>query len=330
MGDKKFNLCLLLVFLLYIFGCVPEAPRSNPLDPDLIDSESKANISGKVFTLYQPASPLKDVAVQLLPAGEIKLTGPDGFFQFGNLNPGTYQLIAQKENYLVDSLSVSILNNEKAEGISFFLNAIPQIENTTFYSQHIDQWWPGAIYHAFLTLVVSDSDGTADIDSLRFLIPALNFSKSFEPTTRPDSFFVDIENLELPQANLQYLIEQESFILLMDKGGAATTGGPYFLRRIIEETPQPLAPVNLQTVSPFPVLEWQTINLSFEFTYLVQVFRITGGIPVLIHTSGGILATQLTYNFPDSLTSGSYFWTIGVRDNLNDFSRSKEASFVVP
>lgn len=178
-------------------------------------------------------------------------------------------------------------------------------------------------------MVVSDLDGVADVDSLNFLIPAYGFSRSLEPTTRPDSFFVDIENLDLPQTNLQHLIEQASFVVLKDKSGAVSTGGPYYLRRIIEDAPQPLTPANLQTVPPFPILEWQTINLSFTITYLVQVFRISGGIPVLIHTSDEIPDIQLSYNFPDSLTSGSYFWTIGVRDNLNNFSRSKESSFIV-
>jgi hypothetical protein len=118
-------------------------------------------------------------------------------------------------------------------------------------------------------------------------------------------------------------------VSLKDENGAATNGGPYYLRRIIEDAPQTVAPVNAQTVSPFPTLQWQAINLSFEFNYIVQVFRITAAIPILIHISPEIPPNQLSYNFPDSLTSGDYFWTIGVRDNLNNFSRSKEASFKV-
>lgn len=90
------------------------------LDPDLIGSDNKANISGTVFTFYQPASPIKDVSVKLSPGGEIILTDSDGFFQFGNLNPGTYQLLVQKDNYLADSLQISLESGEQAQGINFF------------------------------------------------------------------------------------------------------------------------------------------------------------------------------------------------------------------
>lgn len=317
------------VFFLYIFRCAPDAPRSNPLDPGLNTSANRASISGAVFTRYQPASPLENAAVQLLPGGTTALTGPSGSFQFSGLNPGSYQLIAQKEDYVADTVGVSIATGS-VEGVNFFLNALPQIQSVTFYSEHIAQWWPGDTYHAILTLILNDSDGNADIDSAVFLLPALSFSKAFEQTARPDSFFVDIEDLELPGSDLQYLIEQESYVTITDRAGASVTGGPFFLRRIIEDAPLPLSPSNLQPVSAFPNLEWEPFSLAFEFTFVVQVFRISAGLPVLSHTSPALPDEQVSYSFPDSLSSGTYFWTIGIRDNLNNFSRSKEASFVVP
>ncbi len=317
------------VFFLIIFRCAPDAPRSNPLDPDLNTSANRASISGAVFTRYQPASPLENAAVQLLPGGTMALTGSTGSFQFSGVNPGNYQLIAQKEGYVADTAAVNIASGS-VEGVNFFLNALPQIQSVVFYSEHIDQWWPGETYHAIFTLTVSDPDGSADIGSATFLLPALSFSKAFEQTARPDSFFVDIENLELPQADLQQLIEQESYVAIRDRAGASVSGGPFFLRRIIEDAPLPLSPSNLQPVSAYPTLEWEVFSLGFEFTFVVQVFRISGGLPVLIHTSASLPEEHVSYAFPDSLSSGTYFWTIGIRDNLNNFSRSKEASFVVP
>lgn len=316
-------------FLLILFNCAPEAPRSNPLDPDWNASDNRASISGAVFTRYQPASPLENAAVQLLPGGAMALTGPTGSFQFNSLNPGSYQLIAQKEDYVADTVTVTVAAGS-VEGVNFFLNALPQLQSAVFYSEHIDQWWPGEIYQAFLAVTLSDPDGSADIDSLAFLVPTLGFSKSFQQSGRPDSFFVEIENLELPQSDLQQLIEQESYVTITDRAGASVTGGPFFLRRIIEDAPLPLSPSNLQPVSAFPNFEWEPFSLAFEFTFVVQVFRISAGLPVLIHTAAGLPEEQVSYSFPDSLSSGTYFWTIGVRDNLNNFSRSKEASFVVP
>jgi len=330
MSISRWKFCLPFVFMIYIFRCAPEAPHSNPLDPELNNPDNKSSISGTVFTLYQPAHPIANVTVKLIPGEDAKLTDANGFFQFSNLDAGNYQLIAGGDSYQPDTIAVSLNESENSKEVNFYLNAFPQITRMMFYSEHIDQWWPGEIYHAFLTIVVEDPDGAADIASATYSLPALYITRAFEPTARPDSFFVDIENLELPQSNLQHLVEQSSFVSLEDQGGAIKSGGPYFLRRIIEDTPHALAPVNAQTVSPYPTLEWQPINLSFDYNYIVQVFRITAAIPVLIHTSPAIPANQLSYNFPDSLSSGDYFWTIGVRDNLDNFSRSKEASFRVP
>lgn len=316
-------------FLWNMFSCAPDAPRSNPLDPELNTAASRASISGAVFTRYQPASPLENAAVQLLPGRIMVLTGRNGSFQFSGLNPGSYQLIAQKEGYVADTVAVAIAGQE-GQSINFFLNALPQIQSVTFYSEHIAQWWPGDAYRAFLTLTLSDPDGSADLDWPIFLIPAFGFSKTFQQSGRPDSFFVEIENLELPQSSLQHLIEQESYVTVTDRAGARVSGGPFFLRRIIEDAPLPLSPSNLQPVSAFPTLEWEAFSLAFEFTFVVQVFRISAGLPVLIHTAPGLPEEQVSYSFPDSLGSGTYFWTIGVRDNLNNFSRSKEASFIVP
>ncbi len=319
-----------LISIRLLVGCVPEAPRSNPLDPELNTGSSKAVISGIVFTRYQPVRPLRNAIVQLQPDLKLRMTDATGAFRFEDLEPGNYRLIASKENYTPDTLSVSIMNNTTPQEINFFLNAVPQIRKMEFHSEHIDQWWPGEIYHAFLSIVVADSDGLADIDSVIYRLPAFDLQKPFESTTRGDSFVVDIDNIDLPQESLQHLIEQPSFVRVTDKSGGRNQGGPIRLQRIIEEAPIPVSPANLETASPLPLLEWQPISLPFSFTYLAQVYRITAGIPVLIHTSPELSPARSTYQFPDSLTSGTYFWTIGVRDNLKNFSRSKEASFMIP
>ena len=330
MNNLLHTILFTLPLLVILHSCVPEAPRSNPFDPELSSDNSKAILSGTVFTRYQPARPLKNAIVELQPALKIHLTNEYGVFRFDGLAPGAYQLIARKNNYLPDTLTVTITEGERREDMNLFLDALPQILKTEFYSEHIDQWWPGEFYHAFLTIIVVDSDGLADIDSLIYHLPEFNFRKEFERTSRADSFVAKIEDIELPQETLQHLIEHPSYVYVRDESGGTTSAGPIWLLRIIEEAPAPLSPSNLQVVSPSPLLEWQPVSLPFAFTYIVQVFRVTAGLSVLIHTSQELSPDQSVYTFPDSLSSGTYFWTIGVRDNLKNFSRSKEASFIVP
>lgn len=257
------------------------------------------------------------------------MTDNQGNFLFQNLNPAQYRLVANRDSYMPDTSFVLIESNRDEKNVNLHLNALPQIRSMEYYSEHIDRWWLGEIYHAIFTLIVSDSDGVSDIDSVTFSNPGLSFSKPFNPTARADSFAIDIENFELPEANLQHLIENGSYVHLKDKANGRVTAGPFYLRRIIEEAPIGLSPSDLDTVSSSPNLSWQPIGFPFSFSFLIQVFRIDAGLTILIHTSAAIPSDEFDYNYPDSLSSGTYFWTVGVRDNLKNFSRSKEASFIV-
>lgn len=320
---------IILILLLVLIGCTPEAPRNNPLDPALNLSNSGATITGKVYSFYQPLRPLKNVMVRLSPSDRMVMTDDQGSFAFQSLNPAQYRLTAQRENYMPDTVWVSIESNRDEKDVALHLNALPQIRRMEYYSEHIDRWYLGEVYHAIFTVVVSDSDGVADIDSITFTNPAFNLTKPFNSTSRADSFVIDIENFELPDANLQHLIENESFVHLKDNADGRVTKGPFYLRRIIDDAPFGLTPADLDTVSASPNFGWQPIGLPFSFCFLVQVYRIDAGLTILIHTSPAVPSNQFNYEYPDSLPGGTYIWTVAVRDNLKNFSRSKEASFIV-
>ncbi|RMF56791.1 MAG: hypothetical protein D6748_12680 [Calditrichaeota bacterium] len=316
--------------LWFLIGCVPEAPHSNPLDPYLFSTPTGSVITGTVFSRYQPVQPLKGVMVQLLPDLQIQITDQEGHFEFQNLEPGEYQLIAFRDQYLTDTIHVSLDQTDDTEVANFFLDALPQVVRVHFFSEHIDQWWPGEIYQAVLQIIVNDADGLSDIDSLHVQIPSLNFQKTMEGTARVDSFVVKIEAGELPDGSLQYLIETPSFVEIIDKSGGKTMSEPLRLTRIIDVTPLPVSPANLENSTSSPLFEWQPVALPFSYSHIVQVYRVNTGIPVLIFTSEPLPESPTAYQYPDSLGSGTYFWTIGILDNLNNFSRSKEASFIVP
>ncbi len=329
---RKHFVYLMILFgsVILWYGCVPEAPHSNPLDGIDTGATDSLTLAGAVFTRFQPVQPLENSEVKLLPDGLVRLTSPEGMYRFENLRPGNYRVVAEKADYLPDTLEVALKDAASAQEVNFFLDALPVIARVRFYSEHIDQWWPGEIYHAIFSLVVADPDGSADIDSLVFSVPQLNISQALQATSRADSFSIEIENFDLPGGTLQLLVENDSWLTVTDQAGAIVRGGPYFLRRIIDPAPIPQSPVDLQTAPAFPVLEWQPFTLPFSFTFEARVFRINAGVPVLIHISPPIDPALFTYTVPDSLGSGSYFWTIGVRDNLSNYSRSKEASFIVP
>ncbi|MCB0282279.1 MAG: hypothetical protein KDF60_06840 [Calditrichaeota bacterium] len=125
------------------------------------------------------------------------------------------------------------------------------------------------------------------------------------------------------------LIEQPLFIIVKDKPGAIQRSGPFYLGRIIEDIAHPLSPDNQQTADQPLIFTWESIDIPIDFTYEIQVFRQQSGLQTLIYSKRNILSTATSSAFNQILPSGTYFWTLAVRDKLNNMSRSREAVFRV-
>ena len=319
-----------LTCVLLALACAPDASRDNPFDPAL---NGGATASGKILGFYEPRIPLSNAEVTLKPLGQIQETDAGGSFSFNGLTPGDYTIVAKKDGYRSDSLTFSVEGDVSLEDRFVFLNAIPQVVRSSYVSRHIDVFFPGEFYDAIFSLVVDDLDGVADIDSLRFDIPGLDYSKSFEITTRPDSFFVRILDIEFdfgsPADNLFQLTENDAFVTLVDMTGTRNVAGPFSLRRIIRDTPRPISPDNFETTDASPQFRWQRTHLPFDFTYSLRLERNVGGVGVEILTVDNIDQDDLTFTFPDSLPDGVYQWFLSVEDNLMNISRSQRADFVV-
>ncbi len=329
--QKPHNI-LLFTSLFLALACAPDASRDNPFDPAL---SSGAEVSGRVLGFYEPRSPLSNVTVLLEPIGRIQQTDAEGAFRFSELPPGDYTIVAGKNNFRSDSLAISVVDEEGLSDRLLFLNGIPQIINSVYASRHVDEFFPGEFYEATFSIVLDDADGVRDVveDSLQFAIPALGYFKTFETTSRDDSFVVRILDIEFdfgsPADNLFQLTENEAFVTIQDIPGSKTTAGPFSLQRIIRDTPLPIAPDNFETTVADPVFRWQKTILPFDFTYSLRLERNVAGIGVEILTVNNIDNDMQSFAFPDSLPNGVYQWFLSVEDNLMNVSRSQRADFVV-
>jgi hypothetical protein len=122
---------------------------------------------------------------------------------------------------------------------------------------------------------------------------------------------------------------ESCFVRVADKAGATIAHGPVFLHRIIESAPVPQSPTDMQVVSGKPLFLWQSINLPYQFTHEIHIYQIFPGGSTLIKQIEKISPDISSYQYQQELQTGNYIWTIGVRDKLNNFCRSKEASFII-
>ncbi|MEJ2636558.1 MAG: carboxypeptidase-like regulatory domain-containing protein [Calditrichia bacterium] len=325
------NLRIFAGFLLaaLLFNCAPEAPHSNPLDPyNKANSASGILLEGRVMEKNQPHLPLDSCMVILSPEQKFTSTDAAGSFSFDNLTPGEYQLVIQRHGYASDTTRFAT-DTLKSDPLNFYLNGNPFLIRSQFFSEFIDQWWPDPFFLVKFGAIFDDPDGAADISDVTFTMPDAGITKVFEKTARPDSFFVQLDATDFPDNNVFEMVGKGAQIIARDKSGAVTSSGPFYLYRIIDTSPAPLQPAGMDTASARPLLHWESYRASFAFTYEISMFFVNAGIPVLIHSRKAISSGETEYQYPDSLAAGQYFWTIGVRDNLGNFSRSKEASFLV-
>ncbi len=320
---------LLLILLISLAGCLPEAERDNPLDPNS-NNYYPNSISGTIFTYYPPYQPLPDVLVTLSPGGYYTYSDQNGFYSFNKIEPGNYTIAAQKAGYDCDSIITGIASWGESRICNLNLNGLPYICEVILYSEHIDQWWPGEIFRFMADIFIDDPDGLHDIDSLDFIIPDIPFSKHFTPTDDPGHLHLIIEDFELNQINLFDLIGKPCEIKVCDHPGGKTENGPYYFHRIITEAALPLTPSDFQTVTPNPTFTWQLPQLAFGYTLYVDIYLTTPSGSVLVDRISDIPKQHSNFQYTQTLIAGTYFWTVGIKDSLGNRSRSKEASFIVP
>ncbi|HDL17811.1 MAG TPA: hypothetical protein ENH29_02030 [Bacteroidetes bacterium] len=319
----------ILTVLMTGIGCSPDAPHENPLDPfHQSFSENQFTFRGQVLQKNPPHNPLSGCLIFLQPEKKYTQADEQGRFEFISLQNGEHQAVIIKPGF--DSTLIAInFDTLTSASIPFYLNGKPFLKSAAIYSEYIDQWWPDPRVFLLMSISVGDPDGIGDLKELRLEIPGLNLSFPFSATAKTDSFYLRLDELQFPENSLFPLVGQETKVVLIDASDSKITDATYRLLRIINTSPLTKTPTGLQTISATPTFVWEPYLTTFTFSYEISVFVISAGIPLLIHRKKLPDDTQTRYVYPASLSSGTYFWTIGIRDKFGNFSRSKEASFLV-
>jgi len=326
---KSFFKIIVVIGIVIIIACAPDAPHDNPLDPAVNFESLRKIIRGQVLQKNAPHFPLPDCLVFLKPGQEYAHSDANGLFTFSLTQPGMHSITCSKNGY--DSLRISINADSLGDDIfRIYLNGKPIVVSVKLYSEYIDQWWPDPVAFLNAELIADDPDGVNDLADLYLTIGADSSEYKFSHTARPDSFYLRIEQLGLPGQNIVSLVGENIYVHLQDSSGSHIRNGPQQLVRVMDESPLPVSPTGLEITAPRPTFNWQSYFAAFPFTFEISVFHVSAGIPMRIFYRRSLAPELTQFAFPDSLSSGTYFWTVGVRDQFQDLIRSKEASFIVP
>ncbi len=319
--------CLSLVF----GACAPDAPHSNPNDPGSPNYNPDGVLTGQVLTLGAPYFGIPNALVFIEQDSMAELTAADGTFDFRNAPTGNVTLVISKQSYLSDTLYLS-LQSSKSFDTLVHLDALPQISSPQVVTSKIDQWWPlGAVYSALVTANVSDPDGISDInpDSVYVWVDTLSYPMSYSVADK--NWQAVIQGTSLPNQDIQWLVGKELQIVAFDRENGMGTSQPFYLTRIIEAEANPSFPAldSTLTTTAYPTFTWLSPGVPYDYTYLLQVYSNTSGVPTQVGNPISLNSSIYSYDFADSLINGTYFWTIAVVDDFGNSSRSKPSSFTI-
>ena len=342
---KKY-LCCILLYSVGIFSGCQDVSRDNPLDPLSPQYISTASVTGIVTVLNQ-YTPLSSATITSIEDGVSTLSNTSGIFSLTRLTAGTQTLVCTKANYAADTQRI-VLHTLTPAQVYFNLNGNPYTVSQKIYTRKIDQYYPNPQYFVDVTASVADPNGITDIDSVWFFIPyasggTLNSDTLFFPMTYSVSsrlFQATVLKDDLPTDTIQWIVNRPLQIRSRDFHHAINYSNPFYISRIIENMADPIYPtINSQTsvrdtTGPTPLLHWSLPGLAYNYTYSLSISRIISGVRYIIGTYSNISRRDNAFQYPGdnssaTLEPGDYVWTIMVIDDFGNYSRSKEASFVV-
>jgi hypothetical protein len=318
-----------LAALFWISACTSPAEHSNPLDPQSPEYTTNGSISGRVSGFYQPYRPLAGAMVELQPTGIIVQSDNAGGFLFGEVPPGAYALSASKDGYAIATLSASVLARQRSSA-ELHLDGIPVVQTVLATSAHVSTRASAADRY-FLEIVadVQDPDGANDVKSVRLEIPSVSFSDTLSRGTGASRWQRAFSPDDVPGIDLANLAGVSLSMVAQDFPGEQARPSSFFVARVVNEVPQPLAPIDVTLQENSPSFQWQMPVLSYAHTFRVEVFRIDFGFPTFVTAISNIAQDMTSVSYPGRLSTGSYYWTVKMIDSFGNSSRSKEAAFQI-
>ncbi len=312
---------------MVLSACVSDAPHDNPLDAQ--NGNASLSLSGKVLTYYPPFHPVEGTEVILWPENRFAVCDDQGNFTFKHVTAGHIQIMARAEGFAPDTIALELTTSQT---VIMHLDGLPDLQSVAIRSHHVSQWFPVEdTYYLEIRVRATDPDGNGDVQAIYYSIPALDFVDTLEAQAQAGEYAKVIPENKLPLNSLSQLIGKTFDFTVIDQPGLRTRSGGYFLPRIVQQTPQLIAPVGLEKVSGDTVrFEWQNVYLNYDFSFKIELFQINLGVFTLITAIEDIPSTESSYVFTGGLPSGQYFWRVYIVDEFGDTSGSKEAAFQVP
>ena len=331
---KRFFIYLgFLVFSSILFySC--EAARNNPLDP-LNPDNKLGTIEGTVQTFSIPFSGIRDVSVYWEVDGILVKTNAGGRFKLENVTIQDGILIFSKEGYSTDTINVS-WGTSKLFSTQHIMNKTPVLDSISIYTVVINQFSVSEPQKYELVIRAEISD--EDIDTVFVENDELNLRRALSYNVADRAYqtrmtIKDLNLTDLEQAiGLDFnVIVQENVIVRENISIKETTIGSGKVTRVIKiDMKDGLSPDEDETVISQPViLRWFRQQPGYNFHYMIELYTYGIGFEELFFREEHISQDSISFQIPQTLPEGRYYWVIWIIDQFLNRVQSSPANFQI-
>jgi hypothetical protein len=323
---------VIFMLVIWFFSCTAPAEHSNPLDPKSPAFTEAGAIAGTVTTYYAPSRPLAEVEVRLSPGPALTFTNNRGEFSWHNLPAGEYELQAALAGYAPKKIAVQL---EKRQNLSLTipLNGLPKVDSASITTER--RTLPPNTTRFFLQIedvAASDPDGFNDIKRLTIVARDFSFADTLTLVDRVNGRWRrQFRPEELPaEPSLPAWPGHPLFIQIEDWPGEKTQAGPFYISRVLQETPEAVAPANNGIITAGPLyFQWRVNPIPYPYTQEVEIQDVLDPDSKTVFPGIAAGITIKSYSGGGLPPAGNYIWTVKIVDEFGNSSRSKPAAFQV-
>ena len=323
---------LVLILPIIFLSCTTPAEHGNPLDPLSPAFSESAKIEGTVTSYYAPFRPLSNVEIRLASEPALAFTDNQGNFFLTNLRSGDYELQATLAGYAVSRQKI-LLNKRQTLALTIPLNGLPRVDSATVITERRVLATNSTRYFLQVENVMAgDPDGINDIKRVVFMAPDFNFTDTLALVDRARGRWRrQFRPEELPGATpLPEWPGHPLSIQIEDLPGHQTIAGPFYIARVIQETPEVIAPNNNAVITAAPLLfQWRVATAPFPYTQEIEIQDVLDPDSRTILPGIPPGTTAKNYSGGGLPPAGTYVWTVKIVDEFGNSSRSRPAAFQV-
>lgn len=324
MKSKPYSHFVGLIIAFLISGCLEDAPRINPLDPD--GENNRIEITGSVERIYSDAA-ITGAQLMLMPQQITAVSDNSGRYSITMPPESVLQsLICSAPGFQPDTVTLS---TDRDTELNFRLNALPEFQSIALTTLRQASFIPGDQFFLDLNVMIEDDDGQGDVSLVWFEVPATGAIDTLT-RLRPEDpeFFIRIRPSVIGFSHPEAMIGQPFVFHAEDAPGSKIDSGPRFITRVIREVPE--ADILNQPQTLPITFRWQPLqNPGFPYSFTIEIYLDSPiQFPPIIVLED-IPSTETSWLFSGPLASNDYFWVIYIVDEFGNRSRSLPRELMV-